>query len=71
LKPLPQRKDQVKIITRDEIEKVLPGLDLIPAIEDGFAAYSAGKAMVPPVGELLLEKGDVHIKYGFLRMTKA
>ena len=57
----------MKIITRDEIEKVLPGLDLLLAIEDGFAAYSAGEAVVPPVGELLLEEGDVHIKYGFLK----
>jgi ornithine cyclodeaminase/alanine dehydrogenase-like protein (mu-crystallin family) len=57
----------VKIITLDEINDVLPSLDLIPAIEAGFAAYSAGDAVVPPVGELLLEKGDVHIKCGFLK----
>ena len=23
--------------------------------------------MVPPVGELLLEKGEVHIKYGYIK----
>ncbi len=56
----------MKIYYRDQIEKVLPTLDLLPAIEAGFEAYSTGKAEVPPVGELLLEKGDVHIKYGYL-----
>ena len=54
------------IATLAEIEQVLPQLDLLPAIEDAFARYSAGQAVVPPVGELLLPGGDVHIKYGFL-----
>jgi len=57
----------MKIITLEQINKILPTLDLIPAIEAGFAAYSAGQAEVPPVGELLLDKGDVHIKYGYLK----
>jgi ornithine cyclodeaminase len=56
----------VKIITLPEIKAVLPMLDLLPALEAGFIAYSAGAAFVPPVGELLLEKGEVHIKYGYL-----
>ncbi len=55
------------IASLTEIERVLPGLDLQPAIADAFARYSAGEALVPPVGELLLERGDVHIKYGCLR----
>lgn len=54
------------IATLAEIEQVLPQLDLLPAIENAFARYSAGEAVVPPVGELLLPGGDVHIKYGFL-----
>jgi ornithine cyclodeaminase len=54
-------------VTLDEIRAVLPALDLLPAIEDGFAAYSDGRAVVPPVGELLLDKGEVHIKYGYIR----
>ena len=57
----------MKIITRQEIEAILPSLDLVPLIEAGFVAYSAGRAVVPPVGELLLDNGDVHIKYGYLR----
>ena len=57
----------MKTITREQIESVLPGIDLLPAIEDGFAAYSEGRAVVPPVGELLLDKGEVHIKYGYIK----
>ena len=56
-----------QIVTLPEIQAVLPSLDLISAIEAGSAAYSAGQAVVPPVGELLLDKGEVHIKYGYLR----
>ena len=57
----------MEIVRRAEIERVLPELDLLPAIEAGFAAYSAGAAVVPPVAELLLDKGEVHIKCGYLR----
>ncbi len=56
----------MKMISLEQIKAVLPSLDLMPAIEAGFAAYSAGRALVPPVGELLLGKGEVHIKYGYL-----
>jgi ornithine cyclodeaminase len=57
----------VKIISLEQIKEILPSIDLIPAIEAGFAAYSEGKAVVPPVGELLMDRGDVHIKYGYLK----
>ena len=57
----------MKIISLEQIKAVLPSLDLIPAIETGFVSYSAGRAVVPPVGELLLDTGDVHIKYGYLK----
>lgn len=46
------------------IKQALVGLDLVPAIEAGFVALSEGRANVPPVGELIVEKGEVHIKYG-------
>ncbi len=57
-----------RIVSLDELSAVLPALDLVPAIEAGFVAYSAGKAVVPPVGELLFDdpRGDAHIKYGYL-----
>jgi ornithine cyclodeaminase len=56
------------VLRRDEIESVLDGLDLVPAIEAGFVAYSRGRAVVPPVGELLFEepRGEAHIKYGYI-----
>ena len=43
--------------------------DLIGVIEDGFVAYSQGKTVVPPVGELLFKDppGALHIKYGYIK----
>ncbi len=65
------RKDKMKptIFNLDQIKKVLPELDPIQAIEEGFVAYSQGKVVVPPVGELIFEDppGDCHIKYGFIK----
>ena len=55
------------LITLEQIREVLPKLDLIPSMEEGFCAYSDGKAVVPPVGEMLMEKGEVHIKYGYVQ----
>ncbi len=60
----------MKIISLEQIKAVLPLLDLIPTIQSGFASYSAGEAVVPPVGELLLDKGEVHIKYGYLEQDE-
>ena len=57
----------MQIITRHQIDQILPTLDLIPTIEKGFQAYSEGAAIVPPVGEMILEQGEVHIKYGYIR----
>lgn len=44
-------------------------MDLTSVMEAGFVAYSDGKVVVPPVGELLFEEppGDTHIKYGYIR----
>ncbi len=57
----------MKIIDLKEIKRLLQGTDLIPLIAEGFAAYSAGRAVIPPVGELLFDQGDVHIKYGYIK----
>jgi len=57
----------VQVIALAQIERALEGLDLLPLIEEGFVAYSEGRAVVPPVGELILDTGEVHIKYGFIR----
>jgi ornithine cyclodeaminase len=58
-----------EIFNREQIERALEGLDVTGAIEEGFIAYSAGKTVVPPVGELVFEDppGDVHIKYGYIK----
>ena len=56
-----------RIITLDEIKEALSSLDLLPVIEQCFVDYSTGRAVVPPVGELLMEKGEVHLKYGCLK----
>ncbi|MBD3852722.1 MAG: ornithine cyclodeaminase family protein [Acidobacteria bacterium] len=44
-------------------------VDVTTAIEEGFVAYSQGRVVVPPVGELVFEDppGDVHIKYGLIK----
>ncbi|MBA8841047.1 ornithine cyclodeaminase family protein [Ochrobactrum sp. RH2CCR150] len=53
----------------DAIRSVVEASDLTPLIEAGFVAYSDGKVVVPPVGELLFDEppGDTHIKYGYIR----
>ena len=56
----------MKIISREQIKSVLPGIDLIREIEKGFISYSRNKCVVPPVGEMILEKGEVHIKSGYV-----
>jgi len=58
----------LKILNLKQIKSALRSVDLMPEIETGFVAYSEGRAVVPPVGELLMQDppGDVHIKYGYL-----
>ncbi|MGB0383735.1 MAG: ornithine cyclodeaminase family protein [Ardenticatenaceae bacterium] len=59
----------MKLLTLEQIKAALPSIDLMEAIEAGFVAYSEGRAVVPPVGELIMAQppGDVHIKYGYIR----
>ncbi len=58
-----------RILSKQDILNVLDSTDPISAIEEGFAAYSAGRAVVPPVGELIFEDppGETHIKYGYIK----
>jgi ornithine cyclodeaminase len=55
------------ILDLDGIRAALADIDPLPAIEEGFVAYSEGKTIVPPVGELAMETGEVHIKYGCIK----
>jgi ornithine cyclodeaminase len=58
----------MRVIGIDDIKAAIDSVDIIPSIEAGFVAYSEGRAVVPPVGELIFKDppGDVHIKYGYL-----
>lgn len=58
-----------KVIPLETIREVVPRLDLVDLMEQGFEAYSKGHAVVPPVGELIFEDppGETHIKYGYIR----
>ena len=58
-----------QVISLEAIERVLPLLDVVALMEKGFVAYSEGRAVVPPVGELIFEDppGETHIKYGYIR----
>ena len=51
-----------------EVLENMDAVDIVDAIEKGFVAYSQGKVVVPPVGELIFKDppGDVHIKYGYI-----
>jgi ornithine cyclodeaminase len=57
------------VVPLAEIKKALVAVDPVPLIEAGFAAYSRGEVVVPPVGELVFDDppGDVHIKYGYIK----
>lgn len=57
----------MNILYLDEIKKSLEQIDILPAIEEGFIAYSKGEVVAPSVGELLFNNppGDVHIKSGY------
>src|SRR5690242_21680643 len=58
-----------RIVPLEEIERSLDYPRLFDEIAAGFAAYSAGDVIVPPVGHLSFAdpRGDVHIKYGYIR----
>ncbi|MDI9356388.1 MAG: hypothetical protein QM536_05105 [Chitinophagaceae bacterium] len=59
----------ISIISLQTIQEYIKALDLIPIIEEGFVSYSTGKAVIPPVAEILFEnpKGETHIKYGYIK----
>jgi ornithine cyclodeaminase len=59
-------------IDRKSIEDIIEQADLeelISCMEEAFVSYSAGRAVVPPVGTLSFDSppGDVHIKYGYIK----
>ncbi len=56
-------------INWDQMKGFVEPKEIIQLMEDGFVAYSQGKAVIPPVGELLFENppGETHIKYGYIK----
>lgn len=58
-----------EIFNLNQIKEVIGNIDAISCIEEGFAAYSQGKVVVPPIGELIFDNppGDTHIKYGYIK----
>ncbi|MGA3238675.1 MAG: hypothetical protein ABSG03_20550 [Bryobacteraceae bacterium] len=58
-----------RVYSRAELLPAIHPAELIQAVEDGFAAYSRGEVVVPPVGHLDFDEppGDCHIKYGYRR----
>ncbi len=60
------------ILNLAQIKQILSAIDphrLIEEIAEGFVAYSQGRVVAPPVGELLFDepRGDMHIKYGYIK----
>lgn len=56
----------MKIIPRSDIEKTLAAEDMLAKIEEGFVLHSKGLSHIPPVAELAMDNGEVHIKYGYV-----
>jgi ornithine cyclodeaminase len=58
-----------QIINLEQIKEICRNIDFAPLIEEGFTAYSDGRVVVPPVGEMSFRAppGDTHIKYGYIK----
>lgn len=53
----------------EQIEPLIQRVDINDAMRDAFIEYSKGNAVIPPVGELIMDqpRGEVHIKYGYIK----
>jgi len=58
----------MQVFNLEQIKSIIGKIEITPIIEEGFVAYSQGKVVVPPPGELIFESppGDTHIKYGYI-----
>ncbi|MEN8246714.1 MAG: ornithine cyclodeaminase family protein [Thermodesulfobacteriota bacterium] len=59
----------MQVFNLEQIKRAIGQIDITPFIEEGFIAYSQGKVVVPPVGEMIFENppGDTHLKYGYIK----
>tara|TARA_B100000131_G_scaffold148295_1_gene144086 strand:- start:456 stop:1403 length:948 start_codon:yes stop_codon:yes gene_type:complete len=57
------------ILNWDQIEPLISKVDINDAMKKAFIEYSNGNAVIPPVGELMMQQppGEVHIKYGYIK----
>ena len=53
----------------EQIEPLIAKMDISDAMKKAFIEYSNGNAVIPPVGELIMQQppGEVHIKYGYIK----
>ena len=56
------------ILNWEQIEPLIRKMDINDAMRKAFIEYSKGNAVIPPVGELIMDQppGEVHIKYGYI-----
>ena len=53
----------------EQIQPFIEKMDINDAMREAFIQYSKGNAVIPPVGELIMDQppGEVHIKYGYIK----
>ncbi len=59
------------ILTRSEIERLLPLADYIPVVERAFALHAEGKSLAPGLMHIDCDDGEFHVKGGGLRLPRA
>lgn len=66
-------KNEVLLLTKEQIQSVLTLEDTIRVVEEGFKAFNSGRTVIPfPIGLQIQEnKGEVHIKPGYLKGSDA
>jgi ectoine utilization protein EutC len=63
------RKNEVLLLTKEQIQSILTMEDTIRVVEEGFKAFNSGQAVIPfPLNlEIKENRGEVHIKPGYLK----
>jgi ornithine cyclodeaminase/alanine dehydrogenase-like protein (mu-crystallin family) len=59
----------VRVLGREDVQRLVTMADAIPAVRDAFAAADQGKAVLPPPLELRLPEadGELHVKGAYLK----
>ncbi len=62
------RKNEVLLLTKEQIQSILTMEDTIRVVEEGFKAFNSGRVVIPfPLNlEIKENRGEVHIKPGYL-----